>query len=397
MKRNQILSTVLAALLIFPTLLFAQANREKMERDIEVSTNILNSMIRSSSKGFSFIGGGLKGEYMKDYGVIFEMQNSIFVTNVTRPFTVNESRVVGGAGAIEIRGAAVQSARVREVEVSRLSGTRPDSMVVERPLADEVITGTGPEESREALFETMRTFLLDYSSLFSELKPNEKIVLRSQPRSAFNRFEFYSTGSGGVQNIRQQNFRMEALYQDMMDYKTGKIDKNEALKRITLIQNEEAELAKDVQIFTDIISRLYTENFSKTYFMNAYPRIERLQGLGIVYSISVFSSTEQANGTYLMPTQNLQGVSKAERDKIVKELYPKFEKELKENIIDYGRTIKSLGDVEKLIFNIKLTKCDNCGIPDTIEVEVSNSTLSQYDQNKISREKAISEIKVTKK
>jgi hypothetical protein len=97
-----------------------------------------------------------------------------------------------------------------------------------------------------------------------------------------------------------------------------------------------------------------------------------------------------------MPTAELNDVDQAERDKKVKEMYPSFEKELKENIVEYGRTVKSLGDNESLIFNIRLTRCEGCGIPSTLELSIKGSALKEYSSGKITKEAAIGKISVKK-
>jgi hypothetical protein len=86
-----------------------------------------------------------------------------------------------------------------------------------------------------------------------------------------------------------------------------------------------------------------------------------------------------------MPTIGLQEVDQVTRDKKVAELYPKFEQDLKENMLEYGRTLKTLGDDEVLVFNITLTKCDGCGIPSTLELAVKGSVLKDFGTGKLDK------------
>ena len=97
-----------------------------------------------------------------------------------------------------------------------------------------------------------------------------------------------------------------------------------------------------------------------------------------------------------MPTLRLENVDPETRDKKVKELYPIFEKEIKENILDYGRTLKSLKDDEVLIFNIKLTRCNECAIPSTLELSVKSSVLKDVNSGKLAKEAALTKIIVKK-
>jgi hypothetical protein len=98
----------------------------------------------------------------------------------------------------------------------------------------------------------------------------------------------------------------------------------------------------------------------------------------------------------MMPTLGLKNLTSAERDKKVKELYPLFENDLKENMLDYGRTLKSLKDNEKLIFNVVLTKCKGCGIPADVELSIPNSVLKDYSAGKLDKNSALNKITVKK-
>jgi hypothetical protein len=80
----------------------------------------------------------------------------------------------------------------------------------------------------------------------------------------------------------------------------------------------------------------------------------------------------------------------------VTELYPKFEQELKENMLEYGRTLKTLGDEEVLVFNTTLTKCVKCGIPSTVELTIKSSVLKEYGSGKTDKNAALSKFIVKK-
>ena len=76
------------------------------------------------------------------------------------------------------------------------------------------------------------------------------------------------------------------------------------------------------------------------------------------------------------------------------ELYPRFKDDLKSFMLDYGRTIRSLKDDDKVMLEIKLNSCRGCEIPKSLEVSTNMSLLKQYDQQKITREKAIGQIEI---
>jgi hypothetical protein len=97
-----------------------------------------------------------------------------------------------------------------------------------------------------------------------------------------------------------------------------------------------------------------------------------------------------------MPTVGLEDLDQATRDKKVKELYPQFETDIKEDILEYGRTVKSLNPQESLIFNIKLTRCEGCGIPSSLELTVKAEVLKDYSSGKLSKEAALAKFAIKK-
>ena len=49
-------------------------------------------------------------------------------------------------------------------------------------------------------------------------------------------------------------------------------------------------------------------------------------------------------------------------------LYPKFKDDIKAFMLDYGRTIRSLNDDDKVMLEIKINSCRDCKIPKTLEI-----------------------------
>ena len=121
---------------------------------------------------------------------------------------------------------------------------------------------------------------------------------------------------------------------------------------------------------------------------------ERLKDFGTIFYMQMVSSVERNPNRHTMPTQGLADLDQTARDKKVTELYPVFEQELKQNILEYGRTVKSLKDDESLIFNISLTKCKGCGIPSTLELGIKSSVLRQFSEGKLDKGAAMSKFAV---
>ena len=151
-----------------------------------------------------------------------------------------------------------------------------------------------------------------------------------------------------------------------------------------------------MELLASIFNRLYRADLSKTYFAENNVYYERLKDYGAIFYMQVYSSSPVGERRVSMPTQGLEDIDEATRNKKVTELYPRFEQDLKENILEYGRTLKSLGDEEVLVFNTTLTKCVGCGIPSTLELTIKASFLKDYGSGKIDKNSAVSKFTAKK-
>jgi hypothetical protein len=156
------------------------------------------------------------------------------------------------------------------------------------------------------------------------------------------------------------------------------------------------ETDPDLELLSSIFSRLYRVDLSKTYYTNENVYFERLKDFGAIFYMTVYSSEETDYKKWRMPTQNTDNMDQAARDKKVTELYPLFEKDIKENLLEYGRTVRSLKDNESITVNIRLTKCKDCGIPSTLELAVKNDVIKQFNTGQLSKEAALAKISVKK-
>jgi hypothetical protein len=235
-----------------------------------------------------------------------------------------------------------------------------------------------------------KTFIADYGDMISQLGANEKIVVTNQgdqPRMWVGRI---------VSAPNRTLLSIEANKSDIVQFRQGKITRDQLMKKMKVVDTEvTTEVEPDMELLSSIFNRLYRQDLSTTYFADG-ASYERLKDFGVVFYMRMFSSNESSRDQFDMPTVKEKGLTQEERDAKVKSLYTKFEDEFKDNIIEYGRTAKSLKPDESLVFNIKLTKCTGCGIPQSLELSVKGSVLNDYNAGKIDKKAALSKITVKK-
>jgi hypothetical protein len=248
------------------------------------------------------------------------------------------------------------------------------------------------EVSADKIVEACKEFLANYGDLITQLPANEKIVIT-------NRGEGDRVWYGAFANVSKPSYMsLEVIKADITSYKQGKLNKDQFDKKIKVINSVvDDELQPDLELLTSIFNRLYRSDLSKTFFTEENIYYERMKDYGAIYYMQVYSSNQNDfNGRYVMPTVGLGDLDQAARDKKVKELYSQFEKDIKEDILEYGRTVKSLKPEESLIFDIQVTKCDGCGIPSSLEIAVKSSVLNDYSSGKLSKEGALGKMSIKK-
>lgn len=378
--------TILVSMMMLAAVFAVQAQKvdeERMQRDVEVAENILSTLIKQQFEGQRvFFPVNITGSYQPGFGVTFRL-----------PMDFSSPMVIGQAGFTFEREPYVYTIPSRDgadVQITtRGEAPRKDDMRLKT--RTEINTDSMSQAQNAKVIEAVKVFIADYGDLLSQLPANEKVLVTNQ--GDYGRKWGVLVRAG--QNIKRSHISVEALKSDMTQYKQGKLSRDQMMTKIKVINTEAVdEVAPDLELLSSIFSRLYRSDLSKTYFAEDYISFEQLKDFGVIYYMNVYSSNRVGPETHAMPTLGLNNLSQEERNKKVIELYPAFEKDIKGNIVDYGRTVKSLKDEEMLVVNVRLTACEKCGIPSTVEFSIKAADLKAFDSGKIDKATAMSKINV---
>lgn len=398
-------SAVWMVLMVSQPLFAQKVDEQRMQRDIAVAENVLSTLIKQQfDQQRMFFPLEVSASYQPGYGVTFHLPAD-FTTPIA--FAIGGMDVnnmtwnnVGPLDAPEPPGVITYSYSTDRAEHERDLAERErdrEQSVNTIKLAGKSRKGkkVDMDSVRDAynlkVVEAVKMFLVDYGDMITQLQPQEKIIVANQgdqPRVWVNQY---------FNSPQRTHLSLEVTKSDLTAYKQGKINRDQALAKVKVVNTESMEAVEpDFELLSSIFSRLYRSDLSKTYFTEDNIYYERLKDYGVVYYMQMFSGIEIDYKRFAMPTLGLDDVDLATRNKKVAEIYPQFEKELKENILDYGRTLKSLKDDEQLIFQIKLTRCTGCGIPTTLECAVKGSVLKEFNAGKLDKNAALGKM-TTKK
>jgi len=373
---------------------------QRMEQDIEVAENILGTLLRQGTGRRGFFPIEVKGTYVQGYGVTFRLPmgrgfNRIMIAG-SPEFAPSAVEVSPGGYSYSYSRLESQDEAKREQEraVQREKVAVRDQNRAQQGKQVRFDEDSLAAASQKRFMEVAKNFLADYGDVISGLKADEKIIVTNRADDFAQDFDVIWING---RDSRRQLLSVEARRSDVDQLKQGKISRADFMSKLKIVSTEATDaLDPDLEVFSSMFGRLYREDLSHTYYVQGNINYERMKDYGVIYYMKVYSSIEMDDDRFAMPTVAMRDVPQAERDKKVKELYPKFESELKENIVEYGRTLRSLKDEELLVFNVRLTKCKGCGIPEGLEVSIKGGALKEYSSGKASKEATISKISLKK-
>lgn len=409
-KTNKWIGLMVALMMLHAPIFGQNIDEERMSRDLKVAENILGSLSGGNSRSIFY--NDVESTYLPGYGVVFSIPtrlmviatgssgaNIFFAPGDRSSYTIqssDESRqeyIIKEEIKVKLEEEKAkmkeEKAKMKE-EMAKIEEEKARSRVGRSISSSATESDELNKKSEEAMKEQMTIFLADYADLIGQLQPTDRIVVQTRGRS--ERLYF-----GGNNIQKNPGMSAQILKSELIAYKQGKMTRDELIKKIEFTSNENKEVAKDVELFSSIFARLYEPDLSSTYYTSARSiGYTKLDGFGITFNMKVYSSSSD-EGLHTIRTTGESGLSQEERNARVNAMYPEFERTFKENLLDYGRTVKSLKEDEKIIFNVELTECKGCEMPEAIEVTVSGKTLKSYDSGDLSRNKAMEQIVVKKK
>lgn len=365
----------------------------RMDRDIEVAESALGTLLRQQFQKRYMFPMEVEGRYTAGFGVTFRLPGDFFgpMAFSLAPGPPDDVVIWDGDGRNSF------SYSITTDDDDDDDGDEDNGPIIVNKGRNRVTVkskSVNRDSARQAynarLIAASKEFLADYADLIGQLQSDEHILIT-------NRGEQERMWVWGADAPRRTYLSVDATRGDITQYKQGKLTRDQFMAKVRVVNTESTEeLSPDLELLTSLFNRLYRRDLSKTYFTEENVYYERMKDFGAIYYMEVYSSNVEEGRRYSMPTVDLENLSQEERDKKVKELYPRFEADLKDNIVEYGRTLKSLKDEELLVFNVKVTKCTGCGIPSNLELSVKAQVLKDYNAAKLDKPAAVGRINMKK-
>jgi len=396
----------LVAMVLHTQVVAQKIDDERMTRDIEVAENVLSTLIRQQfNNQRTFFPLEVKGSYQPGYGVTFSLPAD-FTTPIAFSISGGNNKdvvIMGSEPSVGVNSGTATSGFWTSEDEEATNEVREDRAGVDsKSMKLQNKKDKEKEKNRVSLdsvklaynlkvIDAAKIFLVDYGDMITQLAAQEKIVITNQgnrPRVWVG--QYFSAP-------KRTHLSIEVSKADLTAFKQGKITRDQALAKVKIVNTETVDAVEpDLELLSSIFNRLYRQDLSKTYFIEENVYYEHLKDFGVIYYMQVYSSVPIDYKRYAMPTIDVADVDLETRNKKAAELYPKFEQEMKDNVLEYGRTLKSIKPGEVLVFQVTMTKCSQCGIPSSLELSVKGSVLADFAAGKIERGAALNKISVKK-
>ncbi len=376
---------------------FAQAiDANRMNRDINIMENILSELFRTTvvsgdeatvvinRNGFFRGGNDTRGTYLPGFGIIFMVSNP-----------ANKAFYVTSQG----------------------SGSSTYSFYYDSDSDDD-----DPKIDEESITNRIKEFLKDYGSTIGQLKGDEKVMVIYGSKSNANTL-VYQLNSRRTQVSDEKEkipvISVSAKVSDLNDYRSGKLNASAVDSRFNIATTEDKEYL-DLKVMGNIfetalkdqegeafritgggVSYMMLENFGALYsldvrydeFGRASTIFRNFEGRARSQALAELTAVGQARNNETSNDQDFEE-RKKELEQNLANAYQNLISNIKEYIVDYGRTLNSLQSDQFLLLSVSINgRYDN--IPGRLDIQIKKSVLEQLDRGRIDREEALSQVVVT--
>jgi hypothetical protein len=385
---KQILLTVLFGVIACTPLYGQDIDRERMQRDLNIMESVLNEMFQSTWENRANnvqifrLGNGehVQGIYIEDYGVLFTVR--------------------GGTPSI------ITFLNSEDREKKSLS------------------ENSNNQVTKEDIIKRITHFLGNYGSTIGQLGSNEKVTIMFTDK--VNRhspvYTLLSDKRGDINVNPNTNplptILVTAKVSDLQAYRKDQFDEAEFSNRLNVLTIEEDENKyRDLKVMAKILETSFEDNEDNSFGIRGSVNYTYINDLGALFYLDAsygsglfglniavskirkelqnFTKSESLSVSFDDEETSLSS-SNANDKKLTKELnaaYDDFISTLKETVVDYGRTLKSVKSDEQVYVSISLSTVGD-DLPERVDLQIKKSALDAYDKGKMSREQAMQQITV---
>ena len=387
----------------------AQVDEERMERDVTIMQRALNELLRqelNQDLGIPWSSSKDKARYIPQVGIML-------YANLTGP----------------------------RVAIAPVPVNDSDRFI---------------DEENGDIEQVFKNFLADYGDLARELPEDESIILRYSPSHSDGPRRITTTRNGRsrISVTTDENYSTltaKVSQKDVIKFRKGEVNRGTFEAAIEISRSEgSGETAKEFKVFRQILKGLFDQEndhfatgiavlsdddenewnsdafdedafkWDSYSFKTAWGNrvdFERLEGVGVVYEFSLGYFLKGYNSIFALGYSSKKNKWQdadeddseeieideekqsylLKRDEKLEDIYGNFHRDMKEAMVLYGRTLRSLEADEFLIIRTEMPACYECELPAEVEFKISRADLAEYDEGESDFEDVMDKVQITEK
>jgi len=367
----------------------------RMQRDINIMENVLQEMFKTSweARGNTVRVGSvafgrrndIRGTYLPDYGVIFNIPSG-------PPAFVMETDSDDEGFAYSFQYGDGNGGKVNEASVT--------SRIVE--------------------------FLRDYGSAIGQLSNSDRVMVIYNSNVPDSKFAVFQSDDSNVKRQKIPSISVVAKKTDLQAYRSGDLSNEQFRNQLDISTAEANERAqKDLKVMAGIFKSALED--SESFRITGSVDYLKLDNFGALFSFDAryaqrgewsFSNLRKSLETIgkdleearaeleeeirvnidikdSLHSEKQKEIQKkrAQHQENVRKAYEMFMTDLKEYLVDYGRTLSSIDSNQHILVSVTLpSRYDE--IPERLDLQIRKSQLDAMDNGSMSRSQVMEQIQV---
>lgn len=268
----------------------------------------------------------------------------------------------------------------------------------------------------ESIKQRITEFLKNYAPTIGQLKDEENvIVIFGSKKMNSPVFGFYSVSGGQINDDTSEPLPIISISttkSNLDAYRAGKLKDSAFNKKLSVSETENKEYL-DLKVLCNIFETAFSESSPEAFRLSGGVDYLMLENFGAIYTMTIrfdpghhfppiiiqdqqlreAMQKRQINVLSNMDSASVEEAKakKAEYDEKARTTYKELKNQLKDYLVDYGRTLSSINSDQYILATVNI-EGNVDGIPERIDAQIKKSALQQLDKGSISREQALQSI-----
>ncbi|MFD2531060.1 hypothetical protein [Gracilimonas halophila] len=397
-------NTILIGLmtLLLSSLSFAQNfDSNRMNRDIKIMESILNELFKIEAKTNTASGSNSALQ-------VRSMSGNLAFSSFNRSSNQVSGNYIPGYGII-FKVPYLISSNISSISVVK-NEEKPNITFY----YDANENSGDNQVSEETVINRIKDFLKDYAPTIGQLKNGEHITIvygkRNENLPHLRVFNISGESKAEEEVEQVPVITVSAKTEDLLALKNGSLSSDNFADRLIISKQDKEEKQRlDLEVMGNILKTAFEEGDGDSFHLintNSLSYVS-IDGFGVHYTLDMhrghgleaftfgaIRSFGRADSEEAEESAKKIQEAREKREATLKTEYETLKDQMKQYLVDYGRTLNSLESDQFLIVTTNISDHQDI-VPAQVNFQLKKSILEQLDRGQISREAAMNAVTIT--